>query len=688
MRTRFTRLGRHGLAGFIPTTVCGAVAATLALVAMPSVAQAQSTGNPRVEGVNGDGMDTHLFRPAIDSKGFFSINGSDILGAGNISFGLVLDYGRGIMRTASDRKPLDINGKECADDSCVVGPGQAGTGVPALVQNSFQGTFGFNYGIANKAVVGVSIPVNLMTGDEAYGIGQTGATYSSAQLDSQKLSFLALHGKLRLTRVDRGIGLAVLVQAGIPLTSAARDLGADPTAWVYPQFIIENQFGSERRFKVGLNAGGRFHGGKNPKFENGADGKPQLKEGIFEASNLGTYGLGLSYRVLDALDLVGETYGSYQLAGESDSKQKLSEEFVGGIKLFIESNSYLMMGAGSRAFSTGFEAANLRMVLGFVYEPSIGDRDGDGYKDDQDQCPDEPEDFDGFKDEDGCPDPDNDNDGILDVNDRCPNVPEDFDGDHDEDGCPDISRDGDRDGDGIPDSKDKCPDDPEDKDGFQDQDGCPEPDNDHDGIPDKQDSCPDDAEDKDKFEDEDGCPDPDNDKDQIPDVKDKCPNDPETYNGFQDEDGCPDKGKVIIEGNDIVILDKVQFETGSAKILPASNGILDAVASTLKGHPEFTVLEVAGHADERSTDDYNLNLTRLRAAAVMEALKTRGVAGSRLVSQGYGEYCPLDPASNPTAWEKNRRVEFKVVKTEDGMTGVERGCDTARSKGVIPPVVQ
>ncbi|MEP7049880.1 MAG: OmpA family protein [Pseudomonadota bacterium] len=660
----------------------------MALAVIPSVASAQSTGNSRVEGVNGDGMDTHLFRPAIDSKGFFSINGSDILGAGNISFGLVLDYGRGIMRTASDRKPLDVNGKECTDDTCVAAPGEAGSGVPSLVQNSFQGTFGFNYGVANKAVVGLSIPVNLMTGNEAFDIGRNGATYSSAQLDSQKLSFLALHGKLRLTRVDRGLGLAVLVQAGIPLSSAARDLGADPKAWVYPQFIVENQFGSERRFKVGVNVGGRFHGGNNPRFENGADGKPQLKEGTFEASNLGTYGLGLSYRVLDALDLVGETYGSYQLAGESDSKQKLSEEFVGGIKLFIESNSYLMMGAGSRAFSTGFEAANLRMVLGFVYEPSIGDRDGDGYKDDQDQCPDEPEDFDGFKDEDGCPDPDNDNDGILDVNDRCPNVPEDFDGDHDEDGCPDISRDGDRDGDGIPDSKDKCPDDPEDKDGFQDEDGCPEPDNDHDGIPDKQDSCPDDAEDKDKFEDEDGCPDPDNDKDQIPDVKDKCPNEPETYNGFQDEDGCPDKGKVIIEGNDIVILDKVQFETGSAKILPASDAILDAVAATLKGHPEFTVLEIAGHADERSTDEYNLNLTRLRAAAVMDALRERGIVASRLVSQGYGEYCPLDPASNPTAWEKNRRVEFKVVKTEDGLTGVERGCETARAKGVMPPAVQ
>jgi len=137
---------------------------------------------------------------------------------------------------------------------------------------------------------------------------------------------------------------------------------------------------------------------------------------------------------------------------------KLSNEVVGGIKLFTERNSYLMLGGGVR-YTTGFEAADQRAFLGFVFEPSIGDRDGDGIKDDVDQCPDDPEDFDGFKDEDGCPDPDNDNDGILDVDDRCPNVPEDREGFQDQDGCPEA-KDGDRDGDGIPDSKDKCPDEP------------------------------------------------------------------------------------------------------------------------------------------------------------------------------------------------------------------------------------
>jgi OOP family OmpA-OmpF porin len=55
--------------------------------------------------------------------------------------------------------------------------------------------------------------------------------------------------------------------------------------------------------------------------------------------------------------------------------------------------------------------------------PKPGDRDGDGLTDDVDKCPDEPEDKDGFEDDDGCPDPDNDKDSILDKDDKCPNEP-------------------------------------------------------------------------------------------------------------------------------------------------------------------------------------------------------------------------------------------------------------------------
>ena len=60
------------------------------------------------------------------------------------------------------------------------------------------------------------------------------------------------------------------------------------------------------------------------------------------------------------------------------------------------------------------------------------DTDGDGIPDDVDKCPNEPEDKDGFEDEDGCPDLDNDKDGIPDTSDLCPNEP----GPPEERGCP------------------------------------------------------------------------------------------------------------------------------------------------------------------------------------------------------------------------------------------------------------
>lgn len=81
---------------------------------------------------------------------------------------------------------------------------------------------------------------------------------------------------------------------------------------------------------------------------------------------------------------------------------------------------------------------------------------------------------------------DTDKDGYPDNIDLCPTEPEDGKPPFTTDGCPGT----DRDGDGIPDVLDKCPDVPEDKDGINDNDGCPEDDADKDDIPDAQDACP------------------------------------------------------------------------------------------------------------------------------------------------------------------------------------------------------
>ena len=72
--------------------------------------------------------------------------------------------------------------------------------------------------------------------------------------------------------------------------------------------------------------------------------------------------------------------------------------------------------------------------------PPLGDLDGDGLWGDDDRCPRAAEDVDGFRDADGCPDPDDDGDGVPDVRDRCPRVAETPNGYQDADGCPDRRR--------------------------------------------------------------------------------------------------------------------------------------------------------------------------------------------------------------------------------------------------------
>ncbi|AKF06649.1 OmpA family protein [Sandaracinus amylolyticus] len=101
--------------------------------------------------------------------------------------------------------------------------------------------------------------------------------------------------------------------------------------------------------------------------------------------------------------------------------------------------------------------------------PPRGDRDRDGLYDDEDGCPDEPEDDDDFEDEDGCPELDNDRDGFPDASDPCPIEPEDLDGFEDE-GCPEL----DNDRDGFLDPRDACPNEAEVVNGVDDDDGCPD----------------------------------------------------------------------------------------------------------------------------------------------------------------------------------------------------------------------
>jgi outer membrane protein OmpA-like peptidoglycan-associated protein len=223
----------------------------------------------------------------------------------------------------------------------------------------------------------------------------------------------------------------------------------------------------------------------------------------------------------------------------------------------------------------------------------------------------------------------------------------------------------DTDGDGIPDDIDACPTEPEDHKEPDPMDGCPAPsDRDGDGIPDDVDKCPDQPEDKDGIDDEDGCPEDDADQDGIPDAKDACPKEPGQPDPDPKKNGCPKFIK--LEAGGVRVLKQVHFQTASATILPDSFPMLGEVVALLKATPGIKKMRIEGHTDSHGGADYNLDLSKRRAASVRQWLIEHGIDPGRLESQGYGLTQPIDTNDTVEGRAANRRVEFKIVEEESG----------------------
>lgn len=199
----------------------------------------------------------------------------------------------------------------------------------------------------------------------------------------------------------------------------------------------------------------------------------------------------------------------------------------------------------------------------------------------------------------------------------------------------------DPDGDGLTGGVDRCPDEP----GPPENLGCPDEDSDHDGWIDREDACP-----------------------ELP-------------AGPSGRDGCP---RAFIQGDRIVILDKVHFATDMDLILDESKPTIDAVAQVLSDHPEILEMHIEGHTDVRASDAYNINLSQRRVNSVMAYLIAAGIAPERLRAKGYGHLQPLvddrecnrpDEELSPDCrlrTAQNRRVEFHIIRTSDDATPAQQ----------------
>ncbi|XXF76448.1 Ig-like domain-containing protein [Myxococcaceae bacterium GXIMD 01537] len=478
----------------------------------------------------------------------------------------------------------------------------------ALVKSQFGADLMGSIGLFDRLELGLVLPVTLQSSDPAPGLDSSFADGVS----SGGIGDLRLVPKGKLVEGE-SFGLSLAVPVSVPTAGAKSFLGSSGLS-AHPRLVAE--YG--RHFRIAANLGVDLRRAQQLR---------NLNTGSGFAFGLGAE---LPFKV-GQLPLSAEA----TLAGSVGFKQQDEEErpleVLAALKYRGTNGLAVHLGAGP-GLTRGYGTPEYRVLGGFSYSPVPASAKPVVAP----VCALGPEDMDGFEDGDGCADPDNDGDGILDVKDACPNAPETVNGHEDTDGCPDEvpppPAPVDTDGDGLVDTADRCPNAPEDKDGFEDTDGCPDPDNDRDGIA---------------------------------DASDKCPGEPETINGVTDEDGCPDKGKVkvLVEGERILILEKVYFATGKDIILPRSFSLLKQVAQVLRANAHLEKVRVEGHTDDQGADAKNLDLSQRRANNVRAHLVQEGIEAVRLEATGYGETRPVDTNKTAKGREANRRVEFTILKT-------------------------
>ncbi len=586
------RRGSSLLALLLPPVICGVICG-----AIPAVAHAQTL----------PGFDARTWRPSTDPMAGLVLEPVATPGGGNWGVGALVSY---------THHPLTL--RDAQTGSVAFRPVELGLGLDLVA----------SLGLGPRAALGLSVPTMLY---------QTGSTnlppevHASGAAPTTAIGDLGVHGKVAiLDNSGGGFGLAGLATVTLPTGDKASFLGdgsLTATARVLAEYTL---IIASAQASVGYTARtatrdwpdpsvGGFTFGDTIPFSAGLSIKPGILK--IDSENRQRWDVSV-HGWLPATPVGPFGAGRPGSSKETPVLLNVSDRWALG----HGRDFYVTFGADF-GLSDAVGVPAFRAVAGLGWAPREHDMDHDGVPDDVDQCPDVPEDRDGFEDADGCPEIDDDDDGILDKEDACPRVKGVPSNDPKKNGCPAGDTDGDgvpddvdacktekgphsddpkrngcpahdRDEDGIFDDMDKCPDQAEDKDGFEDEDGCPDPDNDADGIGDKTDACPNVAGEPSTDPAKNGCPNLDKDGDTYDNDKDQCPNDAEVFNGVKDDDGCPDDG-----GKPLVVLDpkdpkltvklatplKLAGTPDAPEVDASSTMTLRALALELHRHREWTL---------------------------------------------------------------------------------------------------
>ncbi|MGC1240850.1 MAG: OmpA family protein [Chryseosolibacter sp.] len=117
-----------------------------------------------------------------------------------------------------------------------------------------------------------------------------------------------------------------------------------------------------------------------------------------------------------------------------------------------------------------------------------------------------------------------------------------------------------------------------------------------------------------------------------------------------------------VEENVTLVLNNIFFDFDQATLKPESFPELNRIISVMNERGAMQI-EIAGHADATGPQPYNLQLSQRRAKSVVRYLTDKGVSQNRISVVFHGEKKPVAPNTTTEGRRKNRRVEFKILKT-------------------------
>jgi outer membrane protein OmpA-like peptidoglycan-associated protein len=124
-----------------------------------------------------------------------------------------------------------------------------------------------------------------------------------------------------------------------------------------------------------------------------------------------------------------------------------------------------------------------------------------------------------------------------------------------------------------------------------------------------------------------------------------------------------DVGSAHLKGDHLEVDKQILFDTDSDHINEEqSKGVLNDLVAVLKAHPELVHLQIAGHTDANGSAEHNKELSERRAAAVAKYINEHGLPNVKIETVGHGKTKPLCTEDTDACHDKNRRVEFIVLK--------------------------